>query len=213
MRKGFFITFEGPEGAGKTTQIHLLRAYLVAKWACECVITREPGGTGVAERLRDIVKHHVGEETITDETEVLLFAASRAQHVRNLIIPSIERGAVVLCDRFYDSTTAYQGYGRRQNLEFINELNRYAACGLTPDLTILLDLPPEVGMKRAAGRQETLLVDDRIEAENMAFHRRVREGFLSIAALASERVRVVDADKTPEAVQTNIREVVDKYVV
>lgn len=210
LPKGLFITFEGPEGAGKTTQIKLLKNALVSH-GFPCITTREPGGTEVAEQLRDIVKHHSGEEPIVDETELLLFAASRAQHVRNLILPALANGTIVLCDRFYDSTTAYQGYARKQNMEFINQLNQYAICNCVPNLTILMDLPPEKGFERANHRQALLFNDkeDRIEAESMSFHQAVRDGFLSIAANEPDRVKVVDAAASIDEIHANILEVVN----
>jgi dTMP kinase len=204
-KRGYFITIEGPEGAGKTTQIKMLQAEL-ERSGLECVVTREPGGTPLAEKLRDIVKYYDGEEKVADETELLLFAASRAQHVRNLIKPALERGAVVICDRFYDSTTAYQGYARKQNLEFVERLNHYAVAGCEPDLTILLDLPPGEGFKRTAGRDETKGLNDRIEAEALSFHDAVLDGFHKIAEREPERVKVVPALDTPENVHNNIME-------
>lgn len=208
--QGLFITFEGPEGAGKTTQIKRLRHELEGKGR-EVIVTREPGGTEVAEQLRDIVKHHVGEEPITDEAELLLFAASRAQHVRNLIAPSTEKGIIVLCDRFIDSTTAYQGYGRQQDLDFISKLNQYAIHGFIPHLTILLDITPEKGFERTVLRQQKLFedVEDRIEGETIEFHRRVRSGYLKIAEQEPERVRIVSADQEETIIQKEIWEVVD----
>ncbi len=206
--KGIFITFEGPEGAGKTTQIKLLKNYF-EKQGRHCAMTREPGGTALAETLRDILKHHTGDEPVYDETELLLFAASRAQHVRNLIMPETKAGNIVLCDRFYDSTTAYQGYARGMNLDFINKLNHFAVCGCEPDMTILMDLPPEKGFERTATRQETLLKEDRIESEAIEFHQAVRNGFLQIAKNEPDRVKVVPADRDIENIHNNIVELVN----
>jgi len=205
--RGFFITFEGPEGAGKSTQIKLLRESLLKTRPPESVVvTREPGGTGLAEQIRDMVKHHQGDEPMRDETELLLFAASRAQHVRTLIEPSLKTGKIVLCDRFYDSTTAYQGYARGFDMGFVAALNKFASCGITPDLTFLLDITPEKGMARARERNPDLFAGDRLENENMDFHRRVRAGFLEIAAREPERVVTLDAEADPASTHKKIME-------
>lgn len=203
--KGIFITFEGPECAGKTTQISLLKEYL-SELGRDVVVTREPGGTEIGEELRQIVKHHVSDIPVTDEAEVLLFAASRAQHVSELIRPALQRGAVVICDRYYDSTTAYQGYARGLDMEFINQLNLFAISGCKPDITILLDLTAEESMDRSSKREETLFVVDRIESEKLDFHKNVRDGFLKIAEEEPERMKVVPAVDTIENIQSNIKE-------
>ena len=190
--KGVFITIEGPEGAGKSTQIKLLCEYLEKK-GHKCVRVREPGGTEIGEKLREILKHHNGDEPLYPETELLLFEASRAQLVKMLIIPSLEKGCAVVCDRFYDSTAAYQGYARKIDLDFINKLNAFASFGRKPDITILLDLPVEDGFLRTKTRKETLGKDDRIEAEALDFHRSVRNGFLEMAMNEPERIKIVPA--------------------
>ena len=206
LNKGFFITFEGPECAGKTTHIKLLERHL-AQTGKPCLLTREPGGTEIGEQLRHIVKHHVG--GMADETEVLLFAASRAQHVASVIRPAIRSGAVVVCDRFMDSTTAYQGHARRLDMDFIERLNRFAIAGCVPDLTILMDLSPEESVRRSKERETPLGLDDRIESETLDFHERVREGFLAIMRSEPDRVRLVDASKSIEEVHSAITAVVD----
>ena len=210
-KKGCFITFEGPEGAGKSTQVTLLQTALESR-GIECVLTREPGGTPLAEQLRDIVKYHEGDETMVAETELLLFAASRAQHVRNLIKPAIAAGKVVLCDRFYDSTTAYQGYARDLDLNFVRQLNLFAIAGCQPDLTILLDLPPEAGFSRTAVRAETQGLNDRLENEALDFHLTVRSAFLTIAEQEPERVKIVSALDTPETIHHNIMELIKNVI-
>ena len=206
LEKGFFITFEGPECAGKTTQIRLLERHLSERGK-RCFLTREPGGTEVGEQLRYLVKHHPGE--ISDETEVLLFAASRAQHVSTVIRPARSMGTVVICDRFMDSTTAYQGKARGLDMDFIARLNAFAVGNCVPDLTILMDLDEVESARRSRERETPLGLDDRIESETLDFHRKVREGFLEIAEAEPERVKVVDASRPIEEVQKNIAALVD----
>jgi dTMP kinase len=209
LKKGFFITFEGPECAGKTTQIRLLERHL-KELGRRCLLTREPGGTEIGEQLRHIVKHHTGR--VSDETEVLLFAASRAQHVTTVIRPAVESGTIVICDRFMDSTTAYQGCARALNMDFIARLNRFAVSGCVPDLTILMDLAPEESARRSRERETPLGLDDRIESETIDFHRKVRNGFLEIARAEPERVKVVDAANPIESVRNEIALLVDDAI-
>jgi len=204
--RGLFITFEGPEGSGKTTQMQLLKQFL-EKQGIACVATREPGGTPLAEKLREVVKYHQGGESMTNEAELLLIAAGRAQHVRNMILPALRDGRVVLCDRFYDSTTAYQGYARGIDLDFIHQLNHYAACGVNPDLTILLDLTPEAGFVRTRARAEAQASHDRIEQAGLEFHRGVYNGYHQIAAAEPDRVKVVSATGSPDETAAKVREV------
>lgn len=206
IQKGIFITFEGIEGSGKSTQIKLLESFF-ASVGRDCVCTREPGGTELGEKLRDIVKHYNGSEGVADEAELLLFEASRVQLVRKLIEPAVNAGKIVLCDRFYDSTTAYQGYARKQDLDFLHSLNRYASCGRAPDLTFILDLPAEKGLARASDRIGGILTD-RFEKEDFEFHRMIRDAFLEIARAEPGRVKLVDADRSQEEIQTEIRELV-----
>ena len=169
VKCGKLITFEGPEGSGKSTQIKLLANYLSGA-GCEVVITREPGGTPLAEHFREILKHHHTQEKIHPSTELFLFEAGRAQNVNEVIKPALAAGKIVLCDRFTDSTIAYQGYARGQDLHMLETLNRLALNGVEIALTILLDLPPEVGFARAARRVETQNSFDRMESETLAFH-------------------------------------------
>lgn len=199
MTGGKFITFEGPEGAGKSTQIQLCAEYLRSR-GLEVVTTREPGGTPLAEQLRSILKTHSGSEKLHPETELLLMESARSQHMRELILPALERGAVVLCDRFYDSTTAYQGAARNIDRDLIDDLNLFASAFRRPDMTFLLDLDVESGFRRAGKRSETAGEYDRFEAENRSFHLRVREAFLAIADAEKERVKVIDAASSPDEV-------------
>ncbi|MBE6369477.1 MAG: dTMP kinase [Lentisphaerae bacterium] len=191
-RKALFITFEGPEGAGKSTQIALLRDYL-ADAGYKVVITREPGGTPLAEDFRNIVKHYHGSEPLYPATELLLFEAARVQHINYVIKPALESGAIVLCDRFTDSTAAYQGAGRTLNMDFLQQLNAFAADDCLPDLTLLIDLPVEIGLARAQHRAEGVENhNDRLEEEKIDFHHRVRDAYLQIAENEPQRVKVLD---------------------
>lgn len=199
---GFFITFEGGEGVGKTTQIELLKIALEADGRT-VVVTREPGGTPIAERIRDVVLDSANAGMVP-MAELMLYEAARAQHVEELIRPALERGDVVLCDRFSDSTTAYQGAGRSLDEADLEALHALATGGLGPDLTILLDLSPTTGLERANSRGEA----DRIESESLKFHERVREGFLELAQKFPERLRVVDATRAVDAISAEVLELV-----
>ncbi|MGI6553944.1 MAG: dTMP kinase [Bacillota bacterium] len=183
-RMGKLITLEGPEGAGKTTQSDALLQWLV-KAGYDLVVTREPGGTDLGRRIRHMLLD-AGSD-ITDKAEILLYAADRAQHVEKVIIPALRRGRIVLCDRYIDSTTAYQGYARGLGTEFVEQVNRIATGGLVPDLTLIYDIPPDKGMAR---KKSSL---DRLEQEDLEFHRLVREGYLMIARKEPSRVKVINA--------------------
>ena len=200
---GLFITFEGIEGCGKSTQVAQLQQRLEAAGRT-AVVTREPGGTAVSEAIRAIVLNPEHRE-LRPITELLLYAAARAQHVDEFIHPALESGAIVLCDRFADSTTAYQGAGRSLNSDLIWRMHQVATRGTWPDLTVLLDLPAEAGLERA--RQTGAF--DRIEAEPLAFHRAVREEFLRIASQDAKRVQVVDATQPVEAVAAAVWRLVE----
>ena len=209
VKCGKLITFEGPEGSGKSTQIKLLANYLSGA-GCEVVITREPGGTPLAEHFREILKHHHTHEKSHPSTELFLFEAGRAQNVNEVIKPALAAGKIVLCDRFTDSTIAYQGYARGQDLHMLETLNRLALNGVEIALTILLDLPPEVGFARAARRVETQNSFDRMESETLAFHHKVRSGFLALAAQYPERIKVFNAEQSMEQLAAAIaREAAD----
>ncbi len=192
-RNALFITFEGPEGAGKSTQIALLNDYLTNA-GYRVLVTREPGGTPLAEEFRNIVKHYHGEEPLYPATELLLFEAARAQHVNYVIQPALNDGVIVLCDRFTDSTAAYQGAGRSLDEVFLEQLNYFAAAGCLPDLTLLFDLPVEVGLARARVRAAGQIdFNDRLEEEKIDFHQRVRDAYCSIARKDPQRVKMLDA--------------------
>ena len=186
-----FITFEGADGCGKTTQLKLLADYLVAKGK-EVLITREPGSKGLGEKLREILLNYDGE--VAPECESFLFLADRAQHIATIVKPAIEAGKIVLCDRHTDSTVAYQGYGRGLDLDRINYLNSVAVNGVKPDLTIVFDVDIETSMKRVGDEK------DRMESGGDAFFNRVRNGYLEIAKQEPERVKVIDASQSIEQV-------------
>jgi len=189
-----FVTFEGIEGSGKTTQIRRLSAHLAAK-GVDHLVTREPGGTPLSDEIRGLVLVP-RVETVFPETELLLYEAARAQHVRGIILPALRSGRAVLCDRFCDATTAYQSHARGIDDALVERLNRFAAGGLVPDLTLLLDLPPGEGSARVKRRG----VPDRLERESPSFHRAVREGYLRIAGRAPDRVDRIDAAAPEEEV-------------
>ncbi len=199
---GKLITFEGPEGGGKTTLIRRLAEALERDCAKVVRLAREPGGTRTGEAVRAILQHDAASEPIFDRTEVLLFEASRAQLCETVLAPAIARGEWCLCDRFTDSTLAYQGYGRGIDLDTLRGLNDFATGGLRPDLTLLLDLPAESGLERIRQRAGTGI--DRIENESLCFHRRLRDGYRALAEAESERFVVIDALRTFEEVWSDV---------
>ena len=207
MSGGKFITFEGPEGGGKSTHIRLLADFLRAK-GIALTLTREPGGTPTGEAIRSLLQHDGAGESPAHRTEVLLFLASRAQHVERLIRPALNAGQWVLCDRFDDSTLAYQGYGRGFDLGELRAVNAFATGGLVPDLTVLLDISPVTSQTRLAGR--TL---DRIEREASDFHVRLRRGFLELARQQPGRFVVVNAEHEIDRVADEIRSEVVKRLM
>ena len=189
-QRGIFITFEGVEGAGKTTQVQRLATVL----GPNVVLTREPGGTTISERIRDIFLTSDGMSVMT---ELLLIAAARAQHVDERIRPALAANQIVICDRFIDATVAYQGYRGGIDIELIHQLNRVATGGLTPDITFILDLPPEIGLQR---QQRGELDRDRLDKEPLELHRKVREGYLYAAKTDPHRVKLIDATQSRDAV-------------
>lgn len=204
--KGFFITFEGIEGSGKTTQAKLLCDYLKSQ-DIPVILTREPGGSEISEKIRELLIDPENME-IKAKTECLLYAASRAQHVEQVILPAIADGKVVISDRFADATLAYQGYGRKLPIEKLRQLNKFATSGLGPDLTFLLDLPAEIGLTRAFERFYKL---DRLEQEAIAFHQSVREGYLEIARRFGNRFKVIDASEPIEVIRDQIKNHVKQF--
>lgn len=200
MSNGMFITFEGADGCGKTTQQMLAADYLESK-GYEVLITREPGAKGLGEDIRKILLDYKG--PVSERCESLLFLADRAQHVDNMILPAIEKGQIVLCDRYTDSTVAYQGYGRQQNLERIKKLNDFATNFLKPDLTFVFDIDVETSMQRVG------MEKDRMESEGKEFHNRVRNGYLKLAEEEPNRIKVLDASKSIDEIHQEVKSFFD----
>ena len=198
-QRGIFITFEGSEGCGKSTQISLLAEWLRGAGR-EVVLVREPGGTPSGEQIRHLLQHAPEGENLTPEAELLLFAASRAQLVREIIEPALAAGHAVISDRFLDSTTVYQGVARRIPSDATASINAFAVGTCLPDVTFLLDLDPEVAASRIGNREK-----DRIEREPASFFQAVREGYLAVAASNRDRIRIIDASREPGAVAEDIR--------
>lgn len=210
--RGLFITLEGPEGAGKTTQARLLYQRLHPGYPI--LRTREPGGTPIGERIRALVLDE-GQREMTAQTEMLLFAAARAQFVQEVVEPALQAGRLVLSERYVDASLAYQGYARGLGVDVVRQVNAVASRGLMPDLTFLLDVDPTVGLARAreaTGKQSHREQGDRLEQEDVAFHVRVREGFLLLAREEPTRVRVVDGNRDPRAVHEEIVGEVERFL-
>lgn len=209
---GLFITFEGPEGSGKSTHANELFERL-RSLGYDVLKAREPGGTPTGEAIREILQHDVAGEPVARETELLLFAASRAQLVQRVIKPALARGAIVICDRFADSTTAYQGYGRDFDVERVLNLNEWATDGLEPAATLLMDLDVGVGFDRIQKRNRDLgRGEDRFERETRAFHERVRQGYLALAERWPERFHTIQSEAPVDAVSAAVWSVVDSLL-
>jgi dTMP kinase len=198
-----FITLEGPEGAGKTTQLRALADFLRG-CGYDVVTTREPGGTAIGDQIRHVL-HDTANVAMSPTAEVLLYAASRAQLVAEVIQPALAAGRVVLCDRYADSTMAYQGYGRGLDRDALAALTAVATGGLRPDLTLLLDLDVARGLARRRDEGEEM---NRLDLETIEFHRRVRAGYLALAAAEPARWQLIDADRPPAAIQDTLRRLV-----
>lgn len=199
--RGRFITFEGGEGSGKSTQIRLLAERLDVE-GVRAIVTREPGGSPGAEIIRHVLLSGVG-KMLGAEAETLLFIAARDDHVRNVIEPALAQNIWVLCDRFADSTRVYQGHAGKVDLQLLDAMERVTIGALKPDLTLLLDVPVDIGMQRASGRRGAD-TPDRFEAENVDYHRKLRDGYLAIARREPERCILIDATKTPDNVANDI---------
>ncbi len=198
-----FITFEGPEGSGKSTQITMLAAMLHEQ-GFAVVNTREPGGTSIGDQIRAVV-HHVANTSMSAEAELLLYSASRAQLVNEVIRPSLAADKIVLCDRYADSTIAYQGYGRNLNLTALHQVTQFATGGLKPDLTLLLDIEVERGLARRTNGGEEM---NRLDLEAIEFHKRVRAGYHTLAAAEPNRWIIVNADRSVPEVQQELVNIV-----
>lgn len=207
MSSGYFITFEGGDGAGKTTLIEKLYETLNQR-GLEVIKTRAPGGTEVGKRIRELILHP--NEPLVSRAELFLFLADRAQHVEEVIVPALERGHIVLCDRYNDSTIAYQGGARGFELQDVEALCFFATRGLVPHLTLYLDLDPEIGMSRNRKGDKD---KDQIEAEDITFHQKIRKTFHQLADREPERLQLIDASKTPEAVYKEALKLIDERCI
>jgi len=208
-----FITFEGIEGSGKTTQIRAI-AEVLAQDGIPCRVTREPGGTDIGARIRAILLHPENKDLV-HKAELLMYMADRVQHVETVVRPALKRGETVLCDRYLDATLAYQGYGRDLDVDLLRDLHRLLLSDFKPDLTLLLDLSPEIGLSRAWRRIDADCEEDeqtRFEEEALGFHERVRAGYLELARREPDRFRIVDAAQGPARVQETILEIIKKII-
>jgi len=202
--KGIFITFEGSEGSGKSTQIRLVRAYLKKKKK-PVLFIREPGGVRISEKIRSILLD-VANMKMGDECETLLYMAARAQLVREVVAPALKKGKIVLCDRFLDSTVAYQGYGNGVDIATIKRIGRFATCGIRPDITFFFDIDAPKGLSRINRPK------DRIERRAMSYHNRVRQGYLAIARREPGRVKWIDATQSKDEIYAAVQQHIDRLL-
>ena len=201
--RGLFITFEGGDGCGKSTQLELVRKYLEEK-GFKTLTTREPGSVGLGQKLREVLLHYDGD--VAPRAEAFLFLADRAQHIAKIVKPAIDNGVIVLCDRHTDSSVAYQGYGRGEDIEQINMLNNLATQGIKPDLTLLFDVSTEVAQTRVGSEK------DRMESAGIEFHKKVRHGYLEIAKKEPQRIKVVDSNLSIEEVFAEVKKIIDEKI-
>jgi len=209
-----FITLEGIEGSGKTTQVARLVDFLEGK-GLECIATRQPGGTLIGENIRSILLDPAS-KALEPTAELLLYMADRAQHIHELIRPCLMDGKTVVCDRYYDATVVYQGFARGLDIKLIRKLHHLLFEGLKPDITLLLDLPPRLGLKRAWEQLNTGQrsgQESRFEAEKVAFHEKVRAGYLELARHEPDRIRVIDAVPPPDQVFADISKIVSAFII
>jgi dTMP kinase len=209
--QNIFITIEGGEGSGKSTQSALLKEYFESK-GFEVLLTREPGGTAVAEAIRKLLLNP--NSNLSPISELLLYEAARAQHIEEIIKPALAQGKVVICDRFTDATFAYQGYGRKISLSLIKKLNDASTDGLMPGITIYLDIPPDLGVGKAKtlDKEDYGISGDRIERESLNFHKAVRKGYLDLAKEYPKRIKTIKTQKKAEFTQTVIRKFIDEFL-
>lgn len=203
MKKGYFITFEGADGCGKTTQSKLVQEYLENS-GYEVVWTREPGAKGLGQKIRELLLHYDGD--VAPMCEAFLFLADRAQHIEHLIKPAVAEGKIVICDRHTDSTIAYQGYGRGEDINQLKYLNNLATGSIKPDLTFVFDVATDVAQKRVGDEK------DRMESAGIEFHKKVRQGYLEIAKQEPERVKVIDANSNIERVFEDTKKVLERFL-
>ena len=203
MKKGYFITFEGADGCGKTTQSKLVQEYLENS-GYEVVWTREPGAKGLGQKIRELLLHYDGD--VAPMCEAFLFLADRAQHIEHLIKPAVAEGKIVICDRHTDSTIAYQGYGRGEDINQLKYLNNLATGSIKPDLTFVFDVATDVAQKRVGDEK------DRMESAGIEFHKKVRQGYLEIAKQEPERVKVIDANNNIERVFEDTKKMLEKFL-
>ena len=201
--KGLFITFEGGDGCGKSTQLELVKKYLEER-GFKTLTTREPGSIGLGQKLREVLLHYDGD--VAPRAEAFLFLADRAQHIAKIVKPAVNDGVIVLCDRHTDSSVAYQGYGRGEDIEQINMLNKLATQGIKPDLTLLFDVSTEVAQTRVGNEK------DRMESAGIEFHKKVRQGYLEIAKKEPQRIKVIDSNVTIEEVFAQVKKVIDEII-
>ena len=203
-QKGYFITFEGADGCGKTTQAELVQHYLEEK-GYEVIRTREPGSKGLGQKIRELLLHYDGD--VAPRCEAFLFLADRAQHIEHLIKPAVESGKIVLCDRHTDSTIAYQGYGRGEDIEHLKYLNNLATGNIKPDLTLVFDVSTETAQNRVGSEK------DRMESAGIEFHKKVRSGYLEIAKQEPERVKVINANNSIEQVFEDVKKLLNQLII
>lgn len=203
MQKGLFITFEGADGSGKTTQLNNIKSFLEQK-GFDVVVTREPGALEIGQKIRNILLHHDG--IVADRCEMFLFLADRAQHIEMFIKPAIKDGKIVLCDRHTDSTIAYQGYGRGQDINLLKELNEIAVNTIKPDLTLVFDVSTEVAQERVGNEK------DRMESAGIEFHKKVRNGYLELQKQEPDRIKLVNANNSIEEVFEETKNIVEKLL-
>lgn len=206
MRRSLFITMEGTDGSGKTTQLGFIRDYLKAR-GCNVLFTREPGGTGISESIRSVILD-TGHTGMDSHTEMFLYAAARAQLVAETIRPSLESGIIVICDRYVDSTYAYQGYGRGISMDTLEKVNSIAIAGVMPDVTFFLDIDPETALKR----RMAATASDRMENEEIEFHKRVYNGYLKLVGKYPERIRRIDGRRPTDVIWTDVRNILESML-
>ena len=209
MVKGKLITIEGGEGAGKSTALAFIKRYFLQR-QINCLFTREPGGTEIAEQIRQLILHALSDESVLPETELLLMFAARAQHIKTCILPALESGQFVVSDRYVDASYAYQGGGRGMDNQYITMLDKWIVGDVCPDLTLLFDIDPVLGFERTKNRGAS---HDRIEREKIAFFKRVRERYLERAQNDKRRIKIIDASQTVASVEKQLEAVLDAFMM